>query len=90
MTEEDEFTTNIMDDRIYVDMRRSKGYADELEKINRGESRIALTISLKEAAGKKMRFRITSFSQGEFWYLLSNRGSIMSYKNYNISKSDSY
>ena len=88
MTEEDEFTTNIMDDRIYVDMRRSKGYADELEKINRDESRIALTISLKEAAGKKMRFRITSFSQGEFWYLLSNRGSIMSYKN--ISKSDSY
>ena len=77
-----------MDDRIYVDMRRSKGYADELEKINRDESRIALTISLKEAAGKKMRFRITSFSQGEFWYLLSNRGSIMSYKN--ISKSDSY
>ena len=90
MTEEDEFTTNIMDDRIYVDMRRSKGYANELEKINRDESRIALTISLKEAAGKKMRFRITSFSQGEFWYLLSNRGSIMSYKNYNISKSDSY
>ena len=90
MTEEDEFTTNIMDDRIYVDMRRSKGYADELEKINRDESRIALTISLKEAAGKKMRFRITSFSQDEFWYLLSNRGSIMSYKNYNISKSDSY
>ena len=79
-----------MDDRIYVDMRRSKGYANELEKINRDESRIALTISLKEAAGKKMRFRITSFSQGEFWYLLSNRGSIMSYKNYNISKSDSY
>ena len=90
MTEEDEFTTNIMDDRIYVDMRRSKGYADELEKINRGKSRIALTISLKEAAGKKMRFRITSFSQGEFWYLLSNRGYIMSYKNYNIPKSDSY
>ena len=79
-----------MDDRIYVDMRRSKGYANELEKINRDESRIALTISLKEAAGKKMRFRITSFSQGEFWYLLSNRGYIMSYKNYNISKSDSY
>ena len=37
-----------------------------------------------------MRFRITSFSQDEFWYLLSNRGYIMSYKNYNISKSDSY
>ena len=69
MTEEDEFTTNIMDDRIYVDMRRSKGYADELEKINRGESRIALTISLKEAAGKKMRFRITKANFGTYYLI---------------------
>ena len=49
---------------------------------NRDDSGIALTISLKEAAGEKMRSRITSFSQGEVWYLLSNRGYIMSYKNY--------
>ena len=69
MTEEDEFTTNIMDDRIYVDMRRSKGYADELEKINRDESRIALTISLKEAAGKKMRFRITKAKFGTYYLI---------------------
>ena len=32
MTEEDEFTTNGRDDRILIDMRRSKGYTDELEK----------------------------------------------------------
>ena len=38
MTEEDEFTTNAMDDRIHVDIRRSKGYTDELEKINLGDS----------------------------------------------------
>ena len=48
MTEEDEFTTNTMDDRIYIDMRRSKGYTGEFEKINRDDSGIALTISLKE------------------------------------------
>ena len=71
-------------------MRRSKGYTDELEKINRDDSGIALTISLKAAAAKKLRYRITGWSQGEYWYLLSNRGCIMSYKNYNISKSDSY
>ena len=71
-------------------MRRSKGYTDELEKINRDDSWIALTISLKAAAAKKLRYRITGWSQGEYWYLLSNRGYIMSYKNYNISKSDSY
>ena len=71
-------------------MRRSKGYTDELEKINRDDSGIALTIALKAVAAKKLRYRITGWSQGEYWYLLSNRGYIMSYKNYNISKSDSY
>ena len=34
ITEEDVFTTNNKDDRIWTDMRKSKGYTDELEKIN--------------------------------------------------------
>ena len=50
ITEEDKFADNERDDRIYIDMRRSKGYTDKLEKINRDDSGIALTISLKEAA----------------------------------------
>ena len=78
ITEEDRFTDNERDDRIYIDMRRSKGYNDELEKINRDDSSIALTISLKAAAANKLRFRITGFSQAEHWYLLSNRGYIIS------------
>ena len=71
-------------------MRRSKCYTDELEKINRDDSGIALTISLKSAASKKLRFRITGFSQAEYWYLLSNKGYILSYENYNISKLDTF
>ena len=90
ITAEDEFTSNEKDDRIYIDMRRSKGYTDELEKINRDDSGVALNISLKDAAAKKLRLRITGFSQAEYWYLLSNKGYIMSYKNYNISKADTY
>ena len=78
------------DERIYIDMRRSKGYTDELEKINRDDSGIALNIKLKKASTKKLRYRITAFSQAEYWYLLSNKGYIMSYKNYNISKADTY
>ena len=78
------------DQRIYIDMRRSKGYTDELEKINRDDSGIALNIKLKKASTKKLRDRITAFSQSEYWYLLSNEGYIMSYKNYNISKADTY
>ena len=61
IAEEDKFTNNERDDRIYIDMRRGKGYTDGLEKINCDNSGIALTISLKEAAAKKLRFRITGF-----------------------------
>ena len=71
-------------------MRRSKCYAGELQKINRDDSGIAVTISLKSAASKKLRFRITGFSQAEYWYLLSNKGYILSYENYNISKLDTF
>ena len=85
---EDKFADNDTDDRIYIDMRRSKGYTDELEKLNRDDSGLAVTIGLKEAAAKKLRLRITGYSQAEYWYLLSNKGYIMSYKNYNISKAD--
>ena len=90
LTEKDEFTDQERDDCIYIDIRRSKGYTDELEKINRDDSQVALTINLKTAAKSKLRYRITGWAQGKYWYLLSNRGYIMFYKNYNISKSDSY
>ena len=78
--EEEKYFEDKSDERICIDMRRSKGYTDELEKINRDDSGIALTIKLKKAAAKKLRFRITGFSQAEYWYLLSNKGYIMSYK----------
>ena len=88
MTKEDELTTNERDDRILIDMRRSKGYTDELEKLNCYDSRIAVVITFEEAAAKKLRLRVTGFSQAEHWYLLLSKGYIMSYKNYNISKAD--
>ena len=61
-------------------MTRSKGYTDELEKLNRDDSGLAVTIGLKEAPTKNLRFWITGYSQAEHWYLLSNKGYIMSYK----------
>ena len=90
ITKEYDFGRANKDDRIYIDMRRSKGYTDELEKINRDDSGLALTITFKKAAAKKLRYRIVGWSQGEYWYILSNKGYIMSYKNYNISKSDAF
>ena len=49
MTPEDEFTTTERNDRILMDMRKSKGYTDEIEILNRDDSGIATTITLKEA-----------------------------------------
>ena len=73
LIEEDDYFGDESDERVYIDMRRSKGYTDELEKINRDDSGIALNIKFKKAAAKKLRFRITGFSQSEYWYLLSNK-----------------
>ena len=67
-------------------MRRSKGYTNKSEKLTRDDSNVQLTIKLKKAATKKIRLRVTAYSQIEYYYLLSNNGMIMSYKNYSISK----
>ena len=74
------------DEKLYIDMRRSEGYTDELEKLTRDDSDITLTVKLKAAATKKMRLRVTGYSQVEYYYTLSKKGMIMSYKNYSISK----
>ena len=55
ITAEDDYTTNNTDDRIWFDMRRSKGYTDELEKINCNDSGLAVIIGFKEAAAKKIK-----------------------------------
>ena len=88
ITPEDEYRDNKKDNRIYLDMWRSQGYNDELEKSTRKDSGIAVVINLKEAAKKKLRLRITEFSQTEYWHASSNKGYIMTYKNYNISKEE--
>ena len=69
-------------------MGRSQGYTYELEKLTRDDSVLAVAVNLKDAAQKKMKLRITGFSQSEYWYAFSTKGYIMTYKNYNISKKD--
>ena len=88
LTTEENYTTANTDDRILIDLWRSKGYSDELEKITRDDSGLGVVITLKKAAAKKMRLRIVGYSQAEYWLAFSSKGYIMSYQNYNISKED--
>ena len=88
ITPEEEYRSNTKDDRIYIYMRRIQVYTDELDKLTRDDSGLAVVINLKEAAKQKMRLRIAGFSQAEFWYALSDKDYKMTYKNFNISKED--
>ena len=74
------------DERVYIDIRRSKGYTGEFERVNREDSNLNITIYLKAAAAKKMRLRVTGYFQGEYTYMVDKDGLIMNYKEFGVNK----
>ena len=56
------------DKKLQLDLRRSKGYTNKLENVSRDDSDLTLTVKLKAAADKMMRFRFTGYSQGQYCY----------------------
>ena len=53
LTKEKDYFRDNFDERLYIDMRRSKGYTNELEKLTRNDGGVTLTIKFKQAAAKK-------------------------------------
>ena len=74
------------DEKVYIDIRRSKGYTGEFERVNRDDSDLIITADLKNAAAKKLRLFVTGYYQGEYMYMLTRDGLIMSHKEYSIAK----
>ena len=72
------------DERLYVDLRQGRGYTNELGKVVRDDSSLTLTITLKDAATKKMRLRVVGYHQGEYMYSMTNLGLLLSYRDYRI------
>ena len=56
MTTQYEYFSATKDGRIYIDMRRSKGNTDELEKLTRNDSGLVIYVKLKKAAVKSCDF----------------------------------
>ena len=46
------------DEKIYIDLRDSLGYTDEIEKPSRNDSKLNVTIELRNPLAKKLRLRI--------------------------------
>ena len=71
-------------EKLYVDIRRGRGFSNELERIVRNDSSLTLTITLKNTAVKKMRLRVVGYYQGEYIYSMTDLGLLLSYKDYEI------
>ena len=88
LTKEKHYFGDDSDERLYIDMRCIKVYTDELEKLSCDDGGVTLTVNLKKAATKKMRLRAVAYSQAEYWYTSTNKGYVMTYKDYSIAKDD--
>ena len=88
MIKEKKYFTDEWDEQIFIDMRCSKGYTDELEELSRNDADIDLTILLTKAAEKKMRLKVLAYLQAEYWYAITNRGKVFTYKSYSIKKDE--
>ena len=71
---------------MHLDMRASKGYTQELEKLNRDHREFTLKIDFKTPITKKKRFWVYEYSKCKYLYHLTERGLTMKYKSYDIAK----
>ena len=62
------------DERLYADLRDSKGYIGELQKLRWEGSKIVLKVNFKAALAKKMRLKVWGYLQGKCLYLLTKPG----------------
>ena len=81
---EDYYNKKKSDEKLYVDLRRGRGYTNEQEKVVRNDLSLTLTITLENAAVKKMRLRVVGYYQGEYIYSMTHLCLLLSYKDYGI------
>ena len=81
---ENEYFSGKFDERLYVDLRPSHGYADELEKPTRNDSKMTITIETKTPLVKKLRLRVWGYTSGEYIYLQHDGSLTLKYKTYTL------
>ena len=86
ITKEKDYFKSSSDEKLYINMGRSKGYTDELENLTRGDSDVSLTGKLKAVTRKRLRLKIIGYSQSEYFYITSRQVQIMSFKRFNVTR----
>ena len=76
------------DGRIYINLRDTRGYTNEMEKPIRNDSKLVLKIELKDALAKKMRLEVWGYSMGKYLYMLTGSGLTLKYKTSAIRTED--
>ena len=76
----------IADEKIFINLRRGRGYTDKLEKLNRDDTNLTITINLKAAATRKMRLHVIGYFQGECLYSLLRERLIINYEEYSANR----
>ena len=84
LKKENEYFSNKFDERLYIDLRPSHGYTDELEKPTRNDSKMTITIETKTSLAKKMRLRVWGYINGEYIYLQHDGSLTLKYKKYTL------
>ena len=69
-------------------MRDSFGYTDEIEKPSRNDSKLNVTIELRNPLAKEMRLRVWGYTNGEYLYMLTDGSLTLKYKLYTIKLLD--
>ena len=68
LTKEKDYFGDNSDERLYIDLRCSKGYTSKSEKFTCDDGGVMLTIK-QAAEEKKMRLRVMAYSQAEYWFI---------------------
>ena len=76
------------DKKVYIGQRESLGYTNEIEKPSRNDSKLTITIKLKNPLAHKMRIRVWGYTSGEYHYMLTDGGLTVIYKTYTIKSQD--
>ena len=85
---ESDYFGNKSDEKVYIDLRDSLRYTNEIEKPSRNDSKLTVMTELKNALTHKMRLRVWRYTNAEYLYMLVDGGLTLKYKTYTIKSQD--